>query len=94
VITVSSVNALMGVGEAAYTAAKGGLISMMRLVAAEYGEWQIRSNIICPGTISTKVSMDYWERFPTGYAKLLDMYPLGRIGTPRDVALCALFQNS
>ena len=51
VITMSSVNALFGVSETAYTAAKGGLISMMRLVAAEYGEWNIRSNVICPGTI-------------------------------------------
>ncbi len=94
IVTISSVNALFGVGETAYTAAKGGLISMMRLVAAEYGEWKIRSNVICPGTIETKVSMDYWARFPTGYAKLLDMYPLGRIGQPRDVANYALFLAS
>ena len=42
IVTISSVNALFGFGETAYTAAKGGLISMMRLVAAEYGEWNIR----------------------------------------------------
>ena len=94
IVSISSVNALFGVGETAYTAAKGGLIAMMRLVAAEYGEWKIRSNVICPGTIETKVSMDYWARFPKGYAKLLDMYPLGRIGQPRDVANYALFLAS
>ena len=94
VVTISSVNALYGVGETAYTAAKGGLISMMRLVAADYGEWNVRSNIICPGTISTQTSNDYWGRFPSGYAKLLEMYPLGRIGTPRDVADYALFLAS
>lgn len=94
VVTISSVNALFGFGETAYTAAKGGLISMMRLVAAEYGEWNVRSNTICPGTISTQTSKDYWGRFPTGYAKLLEMYPLGRIGTPRDVADYALFLAS
>lgn len=94
VITLSSVNALFGVGETAYTAAKGGLISMMRLVAAEYGDWKIRSNIICPGTIETEACMDYWRRFPAGYAKLLDMYPLGRIGTTREVANYALFLAS
>jgi NAD(P)-dependent dehydrogenase (short-subunit alcohol dehydrogenase family) len=94
VITLSSVNALFGVGETAYTAAKGGLISMMRLVAAEYGEWKIRSNIICPGTISTKICMDYWAQFPEGYAKLLDMYPLKRIGDPREVSNYALFLAS
>ena len=94
VVTISSVNALFGVGEAAYTAAKGGLISLMRLVAAEYGEWNIRSNVICPGTISTDVSMNYWNQFPTGFENLKQMYPLGRIGTPAEVAQYALFLAS
>jgi NAD(P)-dependent dehydrogenase (short-subunit alcohol dehydrogenase family) len=94
IITLSSVNALFGFGETAYTAAKGGLISMMRLVAADYGEWNIRSNIICPGTIATKTCMDYWERFPAGFAKLLEMYPLKRIGKPMEVAQYALFLAS
>jgi NAD(P)-dependent dehydrogenase (short-subunit alcohol dehydrogenase family) len=94
VVTISSVNALFGVGETAYTAAKGGLISMMRLVAAEYGELNIRSNVICPGTISTEICMDYWNQFPSGYKRLLEMYPLKRIGTPAEVANYALFLAS
>lgn len=94
IVTLSSVNALFGFGETAYTAAKGGLISMMRLVAAEYGEWNIRSNIICPGTIETKTCLDYWDRFPEGFAKLKAMYPLGRIGKPAEVAHMALFLAS
>jgi NAD(P)-dependent dehydrogenase (short-subunit alcohol dehydrogenase family) len=94
VITISSVNALFGVGETAYTAAKGGLISMMRLVAAESGDWKIRSNIICPGTIATKMCMDHWNQFPDGYRRLLEMYPLGRIGQPIEVAQYALFLAS
>jgi NAD(P)-dependent dehydrogenase (short-subunit alcohol dehydrogenase family) len=94
VVTLSSVNALFGVSETAYTAAKGGLIALMRLVAAEYGEWNIRSNVICPGTVGTKFCLDYWQRFPAGFAKLMEMYPLGRIGTPRDVANYALFLAS
>jgi NAD(P)-dependent dehydrogenase (short-subunit alcohol dehydrogenase family) len=94
IVTISSVNALFGFGETAYTAAKGGLISMMRLVAAEYGEWNIRSNIICPGTIDTPTSMNYWKKYPNGYARLLEMYPLGRIGKPSEVAQYALFLAS
>ncbi len=94
IVTISSVNALFGFGETAYTAAKGGLISMMRLVAAEYGEWNIRSNVICPGTIETPTSMNYWSKYPEGYARLLDMYPLGRIGQPVEVAQYALFLAS
>ncbi|MBI4906549.1 MAG: SDR family oxidoreductase [Acidobacteria bacterium] len=94
IVTMSSVNALLGVGETAYTAAKGGLISMMRLVAAEYGSRKIRSNMICPGTIETETCMSYWQQFPEGYRKLLDMYPLGRIGKPEEVAQYALFLAS
>jgi NAD(P)-dependent dehydrogenase (short-subunit alcohol dehydrogenase family) len=94
VVTISSVNALFGVGETAYTAAKGGLISLMRLVAAEYGEWNIRSNVICPATISTEICMDYWRQFPAGFKRLQEMYPLGRIGTPAEVASYALFLGS
>jgi NAD(P)-dependent dehydrogenase (short-subunit alcohol dehydrogenase family) len=94
IVTISSVNALFGFGETAYTAAKGGLISMMRLVAAEYGEWNIRSNVICPGTIDTPTSIKYWKKYPAGYARLLEMYPLGRIGQPSEVAQYALFLAS
>jgi NAD(P)-dependent dehydrogenase (short-subunit alcohol dehydrogenase family) len=94
IVTISSVNALFGVGETAYTAAKGGLISMMRLVAAEYGEWNIRCNVICPATIGTEICLDYWKRFPSGFRRLQEMYPLRRIGTPAEVANYALFLGS
>lgn len=94
IVTISSVNALFGVSETAYTAAKGGLISMMRLVAAEYGKWNIRSNIVCPGTIATDTCLDYWKQFPAGFKKLQDMYPLERIGTPAEVAQYCLFLAS
>ena len=66
----------------------------MRLAAAEYGHWNIRSNLICPGTVGTRYCLDYWHSRPDAFAKLMDMYPLGRIGTPRDVANYALFLAS
>jgi NAD(P)-dependent dehydrogenase (short-subunit alcohol dehydrogenase family) len=66
----------------------------MRLVAAEYGEWKIRSNVICPATISTEICLDYWNQFPSGFQRLKEMYPLGRIGTPAEVANYALFLAS
>ena len=94
IVTISSVNALRAVSETAYTAAKGGLISMMRLVAADYAEWNIRSNVICPGTISTAASMEYWKQFPAGFEALRRMYPLGRIGEPEDIADYVLFLAS
>lgn len=94
IIWVSSVNALFGVGEPAYTAAKGGLISLGRLVASTYGQWGIRSNVVCPGTIATESCMAHWDQFPAGKQKLKDMYPLGRFGQPEEVARYALFLAS
>ena len=94
IVSISSVNALRAVSETAYTAAKGGLISMMRLVAADYAEFNIRSNVICPGTIATPASMGYWEQFPAGFKALRGMYPLARIGQPEDVSDAVLFLAS
>jgi NAD(P)-dependent dehydrogenase (short-subunit alcohol dehydrogenase family) len=94
IIWLSSVNALWGVGGTAYTAAKGGLISLARLVAAEYGEFNIRSNVVCPGTIQTEACMAHWRKFPDGFEKLRAMYPLGRIGEPLEVAQYLLFLAS
>lgn len=94
IVSISSVNALRAVSETAYTAAKGGLIAMMRLVAVEYAASNIRSNVICPGTVATSASMSYWDRFPDAFADLRRMYPLGRIGEPEDIADYALFLAS
>lgn len=94
IVSISSVNALRGVSETAYTAAKGGLISMMRLVATEYAECNIRSNVVCPGTVATSASLDYWSQFPTAFEELRRMYPLGRIGQPEDIADYVLFLAS
>jgi NAD(P)-dependent dehydrogenase (short-subunit alcohol dehydrogenase family) len=38
--------------------------------------------------------MDYWRRFPAGFRELQKMYPIGRIGTPLEVAQFALFLAS
>jgi 2-keto-3-deoxy-L-fuconate dehydrogenase len=38
--------------------------------------------------------MDYWRQFPAGFKRLQEMYPLGRIGTPAEVASYALFLGS
>ena len=94
IVTISSVNALRAVSETAYTAAKGGLISMMRLVAADFADQNIRSNVICPGTIATSASLGYWGKHPKGFEALRRMYPLGRIGEPEDIADYVLFLAS
>lgn len=94
IINISSVNATYGVGLSAYTAAKGGVVALSKLVATEYGDQKIRSNAILPGTIETEASLKIWMNVPEAFESVKKMYPLGRIGIPEDVAYCALYLAS
>ncbi|HEX5484144.1 MAG TPA: SDR family NAD(P)-dependent oxidoreductase [Terriglobia bacterium] len=94
IVNLSSVNALTGVHFAAYTAAKGAILSLTRLMALEYGPYGIRVNAICPGTIMTESTRRYCEDHPEGKAGLLALYPGGAFGEPADIAECALYLAS
>lgn len=94
IISLSSVNALAGIHLAAYTAAKGGIVSLTRLMARQYGGYGIRVNAICPGTILTESSRVAYEAAPQLRDELRALYPDGRFGQPADIAECALFLAS
>lgn len=91
VLNITSVNGLAYFGNEAYSAAKAGLISLTRSVAARYGREGIRANAIAPGTIVTPIWQDRLEKDPTVLDGATEWYPLGRLGTPHDVARAALF---
>ncbi len=98
IVNISSVHAFVSyVGNAVYDASKAGIIGLTRALALEYGHEKIRVNAICPGYINTPM-MDEWLAIqPDAEAALkqvLSFHPLGRIGTPRDVADAALFLAS
>lgn len=69
----------------AYSAAKAAVIQFSHQMAKNYGEESIRVNCICPGIIHTPI---LHGRDPKIYE---DRIPLGRVGTPEDVAKVALF---
>lgn len=94
ILSISSVNALSGIHLAAYTAAKGGILSLTRVLAQHYGGFGIRANAICPGTIETEMSRQVWEKQPHLKEELAGLYPSGQFGTPGDVAGCALWLAS
>jgi 3-oxoacyl-[acyl-carrier protein] reductase len=94
IVSISSVNALSGIHLSAYSAAKGGMISLSRLLAAHYGGLGIRSNVICPGTIATEAFQSAWEKNPNLSRELEALYPAGRFGAPEDVASCACWLAS
>ena len=90
IINVSSIAALrVGSGASdAYTAAKGGVVTMTRTLAVEHAKYQIRCNVIYPGAIYTPLA----GPFTPEYEKAVESHvPLGRWGQPEDVAKMALF---
>ena len=95
IVNIASVNGLIGLqGIHAYSAAKGGVISLTRSMAVAHGKDNIRINCICPGTVQTEVWEPMIERNPKILDEITPWYPLGRIGKPVDIANAALFLAS
>jgi NAD(P)-dependent dehydrogenase (short-subunit alcohol dehydrogenase family) len=94
IVNISSVNALTGLGEEAYSAAKAGVVSLTQNIAIRYGRQGVRANVICPGTIRTPIWRERLERTPDVFERLADWYPVGRVGEPEDVAGAAVFLAS
>jgi meso-butanediol dehydrogenase / (S,S)-butanediol dehydrogenase / diacetyl reductase len=94
IVNVASVNGLGYYGNEAYSAAKAGLINLTQSVAARYGRHGVRANAVAPGSIRTPVWDHRLEREPDLLARLARWYPLGRVGTPDEVASCVLFLAS
>ena len=92
IINLSSVVGLMGnKGQTNYAASKAGIIGFTKSVAKEYGRKNIRCNAIAPGFIMTDMTDKLSDEATEAITKEL---PLGRLGTPEDVANLALFLAS
>jgi 3-oxoacyl-[acyl-carrier protein] reductase len=94
IINISSVNGLTGIGAAAYSAAKSGILSLTKTTAVRHGKDGIRVNAICPGTIRTEIWEPILARHPDIFDRLAALYPLRRVGRPEDIAYAALFLAS
>ena len=94
IVNISSVNALMSFGEAAYSAAKAGVISLTRTTAVDYGPDGVRVNAICPGTVITEGWQHVLEKDPRIFERIAEVYPLKRVGRPEEIASVALFLAS
>ena len=94
IVNVASVNGLGYYGNEAYSAAKAGLINLTLSVAARYGRHGVRANAVAPGSIRTAAWDERLAREPDLMTRLARWYPLGRIGTPDEVASPVLFLAS
>ena len=95
VINVASFVALMGAATAqiAYTASKGGVVSMSREMAVEYARQNIRVNALCPGPIDTPLLAELLSD-PERRARRLVHIPIGRLGRADEIAKAALYLAS
>lgn len=93
IINTSSSDALLGLpGYDSYTAAKGGIVSMTRSMAAYYSQYQIRVNTICPGFVRTPATAPWLDNPESRPA--VEALHLTRIGEPADIASFALYLAS
>lgn len=80
--------------DAAYCASKGGLLMLTKQMALEYAQYKIRVNCVCPGFIITPELEHYIDQHddPKAARKEVESWhPIGRLGTPEDIAYAALY---
>lgn len=87
IINMSSVVGLHGnPGQANYSASKAGLIGLTKTLAKEFGKRNIRVNAVCPGFIQTAMTANLGNT-----DEYMKMIPMGRLGTPEDIAKVVKF---
>ncbi len=92
IINISSVSGLIGnAGQANYAASKAALIALTKTTAREFASRGITANAIAPGFITTDMTNVLPENVTQ---EVLKQIPLGRFGTPDDIAHAALFLAS
>ena len=91
IVNMSSVAGLMGAPAAApYCASKHGVIGLTRTAALEYAKQKIRVNAVCPAVIETPMEQRLFGE-PEAHKYALSMHPIGRLGTPREIAEAVLW---
>jgi 3-oxoacyl-[acyl-carrier protein] reductase len=95
IVNISSTSAMGNRGQANYATAKAGLIGFTKTLALELGKFGVTANAIAPGYVETDMTMASAARQGLDYEEWKQAaareIPLGRIGTPEDIAAVASF---
>jgi NAD(P)-dependent dehydrogenase (short-subunit alcohol dehydrogenase family) len=97
ILNMASIASLMGLEDRfAYSASKGAVLAMTRSIAVDFMQRGIRCNCICPARVHTPfvdkmVSEFYRGEEAAAFEKLAKSQPMGRMGTPDEVAALALY---
>jgi meso-butanediol dehydrogenase / (S,S)-butanediol dehydrogenase / diacetyl reductase len=90
VVTIGSINGLVAARSEPYSGAKAALQNLTLNLAARYAERGVRFNLVAPATIRTRA----WDDQLDELERMTTKYPLGRVGTPDDVAATVAFLAS
>ncbi len=77
--------------QAAYTAAKHGVIGLTKCAALDYAQSNIRINAICPGIVDTEMMQRFTGDTAEGRDRVIAQEPIGRMGTPDEIAAAAVW---
>ena len=92
IVNTASVSGLVGrAGRGAYVASKHGVVGLTKTAALEYAQQGIRVNAVCPGFVRTPLVERALAAEPEREAWMLGITPMGRLGTPEEVAAAVVW---
>ncbi|GBD21044.1 2-dehydro-3-deoxy-D-gluconate 5-dehydrogenase [bacterium HR28] len=95
IVNIGSTMGLVGmVDRAAYCASKGAVSQLTKVLAIEWAPYNVTVNAVAPTFVETPLTRPYFERIPGFREEVLRRIPLGRLGSPEEVAAAVVFLAS